>query len=70
MDMFNRTHVSLDKQEQFNANRTAYRNWLAKNNIAICYRCGVRNLFDWTDKDIFKKRLNLYKKNIKLLKNE
>lgn len=70
MDMFNRTHVSLGKQEQFNANRTAYRNWLAKNNIAICYRCGVRHLLDWTDKDIFKERLNLYKKNIKLLKNE
>lgn len=70
MGMFDCAELSLNKMALFNKNRNVYKKCLTKNNILTCYNYGLRHLFDWINEDIFKERINLYKKNIKLLKNE
>ena len=54
----------------FTVNQAALGKKMAENNIKIYYDCAPRQLYDWMNEELFKQRVELYKNNLKVLKNE
>lgn len=69
MDMFKPADISIQNKFKSNCN-SMYTSKLSELRVSVRDGGFLRNMYDWTRKDLFELRLKLYKENIKLFKNE